>query len=87
MITEDDVDTLRHMVGATAKARDRGYRNYFATDANHPQMLRLIEQGLVTPPSKASAAMGGMCYFRATKLGCKVAGLTDKEIDRALNGN
>jgi len=83
-ITEDDIDTLRHMVGANGKAKDRGYRNYFATDASDPQMARLIEQGLATAGRRQHKAMGGMAYFHATRLGCKVAGLTEKETDRAF---
>lgn len=81
LITEADVDNLRHMVGAGEKPRDRGYRNYFAACAsNTSEMDRLVEQGLAT----RGPARGDLVYFYATRLGAKVAGLDTKQIERCF---
>lgn len=84
-LTVEDLDNLRHMLGATppANAASIGYRNHFYIDKNDPSMLRLEEHGFV---KRGSAGLGaeGEIYFHATRDGCKAAGVTAKQIARAL---
>jgi hypothetical protein len=79
-----DVENLRHMLGVASNIhkRDWGYRNYYNTSDSGPacdSMKRLQALGLVVP--------GHRNYWHATKSGCKVAGLSDKQTERALNDN
>lgn len=85
-IREEDVNNLRHMVGADAKQRDRGYRNYYGTNRDDPEMARLVEQGLAVFSHASHPDIGGMVYFKATRLGCLVAGLNEAQTKRALEG-
>lgn len=83
-ITEEDVLTLRHMVGADARPSERGFRNYYAACREQaPVMARLVVQGLVVQ-SELPVVNGGYVYFHATRLGCVVAGLDENMIKRAL---
>ncbi len=81
-ISEADVKGLHHMLNARDERQSyRGIRNYFAAGAaDHPGMQRLLAQGLVEP----IRTDGRLAYFRATRLGCLVAGLNEKQIKRAM---
>lgn len=82
-ISENDIDNLRHMVGAGAevKRRDRGYRNYYNTYTGDPEMQRLVEQGLAVHGRNVP---GNSVNYHATRLGCLAAGLSEAEIRRAM---
>lgn len=73
MITADDLDNLRHMLGVSERT-PRGYRNYFVAGADSvPSMERLRGAGFVTKNDcyKLSA---DPCYH-ATAEGAKAVGL------------
>lgn len=79
----EDVDNLRHMLGATVDSprKEWGYRNYYAANSGDASMDRLQELGLVR---KGRAIPGDLVYWHATEMGCTIAGLTAKETRRAL---
>jgi hypothetical protein len=76
----EDLDNLRHMLGAKGRVRDYGYRNYYNTSDAGPDvesMKRLQELGFVEP--------GRPNYWHATKAGCKAIGFNAKQIRNALH--
>lgn len=76
----EDLDNLRHMLGAKGKVRDYGFRNYYNTSDTGPDvesMKRLQAMGFVEPGRKN--------YWFATEAGCKAIGFNAKQIKRALN--
>lgn len=75
----EDFDNLRHMLGATGKPRDFGFRNYYNTSDGGPDvesMKRLQAMGLIVP--------GRPNYWHATEKACRVLGFNEKQIKRAL---
>lgn len=77
----EDLDKLRHAVGATARKRsDWGYRNYYNTVADNAAWLRLVALGLAV---KGRIVPGGSTNFHATRDGCRAIGMTSKEVARA----
>lgn len=84
-ISADDVDNLRHMLGATRDSykRDWGYRNHFCANKSGPDyesMIRLEAAGMVT----RGRAQTSSIFFHCTEAGCKAAGLNEKQTRRAL---
>lgn len=79
----EDVENLRHMLGATYpnKQREWGYRNYYCANLGDKSMERLEQAGLVIK----GRVSGDQAYYHATELGCKTAGLDARQIRRALN--
>jgi hypothetical protein len=80
----EDVDNLRHMLGAAVGSpkKEWGYRNYYAANPGDASMERLAALGLVR---KGRAVPGGLVYWHATELGCAIAGIGEKATRRALN--
>lgn len=78
----EDMDNLRHMLGArsTDSKRDWGYRNYYCANVGDESMARLAEQGLVIRGN----ASPEQAYWHATEAGCKAIGLTDRQIKKAF---
>lgn len=80
----DDMDNLRHMLGATEqhKPKSWGFRNHFdargAGNNNLASMKRLQALGLV---AVHPAAPG---LFRATGAGCRALGFNAAQTKRAL---
>lgn len=73
MITVEDLDNLRHMLGVSEKHR-KGYRNYFVAGATDvPSMERLREAGFVIH-NKGYNLSTGACYH-ATTDGARAVGL------------
>lgn len=81
-LTLEDLHILRHMVGMGEKPRDWGYRNYYATSGGPAKeaLDRLSTLAYVTK----GRADETMAYYHATESGCIAAGLTGKQIKRAL---
>jgi hypothetical protein len=79
----EDMDNLRHMLGAksTDKMRDWGYRNYYCANVGDKSMERLAQQGLV----QKGAASKDQAYWHATEAGCKAIGFTAKQIKKAFS--
>ena len=83
-ITADDLEDLRHMLGAEPGRYSRkswGFRNYFV--GRTPSMDRLCAVGFVRqarPPMN-----GNDPIYAATREGCRAAGMTVAEIDRMEN--
>jgi len=79
----EDVENLRHMLGATYpnKQREWGYRNYYCANLGNKSMERLEQAGLVIK----GRVSGDQAYYHATEAGCKTAGLDARQIRRALN--
>lgn len=83
MISLEDLDNLRHMLGAKEhiKRRDWGYRNHFAPSAGNIQSMDRLEiAGLVVKGGKYN----DYHMYHATEEGCKVAGLNKAQTKRAL---
>lgn len=83
-LTEEQIDTLRHMVGAQKhiKKRNWGFRNHFCSTpgSDDDKMLaELAELALVIP-----GARGANNYWHCTREGCEVAGLNYAQQQRAL---
>ena len=78
----EDMDNLRHMLGArsTDKKRDWCYRNYYCANVGDESMERLAQQGLVIKGAEGRDQV----YWHATEAGCKAIGLTDKQIKKAF---
>jgi len=73
MITVNDLDNLRHMLGVDERC-PRGYRNYFvAGDSDVPSMERLRNAGFVVK-NERYAMSEGSCYH-ATIDGARAVGL------------
>lgn len=78
MITADDLDNLRHMLGVSEKCR-KGYRNYFVAGGDDvASMERLREAGFVLKNERYNAS-SDPCYH-ATVDGARAVGL--KELPR-----
>lgn len=83
-LTDDDIDNLRHMLGASLgkPKKSHGYRNYFAAEKG-PQlesMQRLEQNGMVKIGNKTE----NLTYYHATKKGCNFIGLHKAAIEMAL---
>ncbi len=73
MITADDLDNLRHMLGVSERCR-RGYRNYFVAGGDDvASMERLREAGFVVNNERYTISLGP-CYH-ATPEGARAVGL------------
>lgn len=71
-ISPKALECLLHATGANEPWRaPSGNRNYFYTSANDPQMIELMQQGLMENTKRGWEA--GHVYFRATALGLTVA--------------
>lgn len=85
-ITSDDMNRLRHAVGmhhgvATEKW---GYRNFYCSPKEGPEresMMRLHRAQLVM----LHREMENYTYFEVTRAGCRRAGLTVEQTERALD--
>lgn len=76
VITADDLDNLRHMLGVSPRT-PRGYRNHFvAGGTDVDSMERLREAGFVTKNETTHHALtGGMPCYHATTEGARAVGL------------
>lgn len=80
-----DIMKLRHMLGMKPHIPESawGYRNYYVAMGNNVAVMeRLCEAGFVKHE--------GGYYYRATRKGAELVGLTGKQLERALgeeNGN
>jgi hypothetical protein len=86
MLTDEDLENLRHMVGFAShiRRRDWGYRNRFAAGGDQVEsMERLQAEGLVVT---GSVIPGGLQYYHATEDGMVVAGMPDDAVRRCLAG-
>lgn len=73
MVTADDLDNLRHMLGVSERCR-RGYRNYFVAGGDDvASMERLCAAGFVTK-NEHYRLSDGPCYH-ATSEGARAVGL------------
>jgi hypothetical protein len=82
-LTSDDLDNLRHMVGASSNIPKRqwGYRNHFAAgEKDIDSMNRLETAGYVTKGKSYRNSF----YYHATLKGCKAIGLSKAATKRAL---
>jgi len=78
-----DLDKLKHALGAVSNQpkRDWGFRNYYNACSEDPAMLRLVAAGFM---SRGRVIEADSAYFHATRIGCKVAGLSGARIGRAM---
>jgi len=85
-LTGNDLDNLRHMVGAVSNVAKRnwGYRNSFAAGEDDvPSMERLLDAGFVVRGRKFNIGETDY-YYHATLEGCKAIGLSKAATRRAL---
>jgi len=84
-LTLDDLKKLRHMLGMTYEPRDWGFRNYYATSGGEAMQAldRLVTMGYVV---KSRTSGDSMHYYHATEAGMIAAGLSAKQIKRAMEG-
>jgi hypothetical protein len=79
----EDLDILRHMLGATPHhpRLNWGFRNhYLANRQDLPLIERLVAAGFV----RAGGTLLHLQYFHGTSAGCKLAGVRGKRADMAL---
>lgn len=83
MLAPGDIDKLKHALGAVSNQpkRDWGFRNYYNACSEDPAMLRLVAAGFM---SRGRVIEADSAYFHATRIGCKVAGLSGAHIGRAM---
>jgi hypothetical protein len=86
-LAETQLDDLRHMVGAQPhiRKRDWGFRNHYAASKGslaELSMLELQRLGYVTEGRTGEE----LVFFHCTELGCKAAGLNERQTRRALDG-
>lgn len=82
-ITADDLDNLRHMLGAQLcyAKREWGFRNHYApAGVDVESMKRLEAAGFV----RQGRPYQMHHYYHATEAGCKAAGLNAAQTRRAL---
>jgi len=82
-MTQTDFKRLVHMVGGLAPKKDWGYRNFYAARKDGSEVAefrQLVSEGLVTEGRES----GNIIFFHATEAGCRVVGLTDEQIKKAL---
>ena len=85
-LTSDDLDNLRHMVGAVSNVPKKqwGYRNHFAAgESDVPSMEKLRKAGFVVRGRKFHIGETDY-YYHATLNGCKAIGLSKAATKRAL---
>jgi hypothetical protein len=79
----EDLEILRHMVGATPHhpVARWGFRNeYLVNHRDRPSMARLMAAGFV----RVGSSLLHMHYFHATDAGCRLVGLSAKRTAVAL---
>lgn len=86
-ITEEQKETLIHMLGCGSHINksQRGYRNHYCASVggeDERQLEAMAQLGLVR--RGAAINEGTSIYFHATELGMQMAGLTRKQIQRAM---
>jgi len=76
MLTVQDMDNLRHMIGVSTQC-PRGYRNHFVAGGDDvASMERLREAGLVVKNERIHPQLtGGDPCYHATELGARFLGL------------
>lgn len=81
-LTLDDLKKLRHMLGMTYERSNWGFRNYYATSGGEAMeaLDRLVTLGFVIKGHSSD----GMSYYHATENGCIAAGLSARQIKRAM---
>lgn len=85
-VTDSDVQNLKHMLGAQKhiSKRNWGYRNHFCackSGEDFDSMQRLEAAGLVVRGREQERSV----FFHCTEAGCKAAGLTAEQTNRALH--
>ena len=84
IVTDEDIDNLRHMLGARNDQTKRywGYRNHFAPGGgpDEKSMERLESVGLV----KRGRPYHETYYYHATEQGCATLGFSQAQTRRAL---
>lgn len=80
-ITADDLDLLRHALGAEPERSRKswGFRNYFCAGGPDAGWERLVAAGFAR---NCGAHGAGDIYYAATRDGCRAVGMTDREIAR-----
>ena len=83
IVTDDDMHSLRHMLGVSEQKRKStwGYRNYFAAGAGQIEsMERLVSAGYVM----RGGSSGSMTYYHATEAGMDAIGMSKAAKRRAM---
>jgi hypothetical protein len=83
MTEAEDMENLRHMLGATERRpkKNWGFRNYFAAGRDHvASMERLVAAGYCTRGAPYMDAH----YYHATREGCAAAGLSKAATKRVF---
>ena len=86
-VTQEDMDNLRHALGATKHISRKvwGFRRHFAAalgTPDHDSMLRLQDAGYMHLGRQDPDS--SLAFFFATESGCKAAGLDSVQTARAL---
>lgn len=82
-ITDDDMHSLRHMLGVNEHKRKNtwGYRNYFAAGTGQIEsMERLVAAGYAERGSKTES----LTYYHATEAGMDAIGMSKAAKRRAM---
>ena len=73
MITADDLDNLRHMLGVSDRNR-RGYRNYFVAGSDNVQSMERLRAAGFAVRNERYQLSADPCYH-ATIEGARAVGL------------
>lgn len=74
MITPEDLDHLRHMLGVSAR-HPTGYRNFFVAGADAVPSMERLRQGGFVVKNETYQLSSDPCYH-ATLAGARMVGLT-----------
>lgn len=83
VVSDDDLEKLRHMLGATVDNPKRywGYRNHFLPGGKDIDSMQRLEQSELVIRGRT---YHDTHFYHATARGCEAAGLNQAQTKRAL---
>ncbi|GJL53940.1 MAG: hypothetical protein NPIRA02_10720 [Nitrospirales bacterium] len=90
-LSGDDIQILKYMTGCGShiQKRDWGARNYFETNTSgkdYKSLVRLNQLGYVIREPLNQDIFPDGVLFRCTELGCRAAGMNERQIVKCLYG-
>lgn len=79
-IPASSLELLRHALGMSKHTSQRGWRNYFAAEPATPDYQAWEALEAANLARRGGQIPGGLVYFHATPAGCRLVGLSVKEI-------
>ncbi len=77
-MTEKQKEMVRHAYGASSKSP--GFRSYYSTELNDPDMMALVELGFFNPKPYTALMTDGYGVFFLTEKGKQLAKASNDKI-------